>query len=258
MYDYYLGGKTNYRVDREAAQAVIRRFPAMPMLARVNRAFMRRAVRFLVAECRITQFLDVGSGVPAAPNLHEIAQAQEPSSRVAYVDTDPIVLAYADSLLTSSREGRTACLAADLTEPAAVFAALEKDGCLDLARPVGLSLHAVLHFVTDAQDPYAVVDGLLARLAPGSYLSVSHCTGDFAAEPWREVMDLYRGWGTPTQVRSRAAVLRFFDGLELVDPGLVVAHRWRPEPVGGPGLVGGPELVADAHASLYAGVARKL
>ncbi|WP_282576629.1 SAM-dependent methyltransferase [Streptomyces lichenis] len=251
MYDYYLGGKTNYRVDRDAAEAVIQSFPAIPTVARVNRAFMHRAVRFLAAECGVTQFLDIGSGIPTEPNVHEVAQSRTPGSRVCYVDTDPIVLAYADALLTSSPEGRTTYLEADVSDPEAVLAAAEEEGGLDLGRPVALTLHALLHFLPDDRDPYGTVNRLLERLAPGSYLSLTHCTGDFAPGPWREIVRLYTEKGTPAQVRSWEEVRRFFDGLDLVDPGLVVAHRWRPEPASGPSLVG------DADVSLYAGVARK-
>lgn len=251
MYDYYLGGKTNYAVDREAADAVIQRFPAILTAARVNRAFMHRAVHFLAAERGVRQFLDIGTGIPTAPNLHEVVQAVDARSRVAYVDTDPIVLAYADSLLTSSREGETSYVEASVTDPEAVIEAVKEDGCLSFDEPVALTLHALLHFVPDDQDAYGVVDRLLDELPPGSYLSLSHCTGDFAPESWQAIVDLYKGRGTPAQVRSHDEVLRFFERLELVRPGLVVAHRWRPE------QASGPSLVTDADASLYAGVAVK-
>lgn len=251
MYDYYLGGKTNYAVDREAADAVIQQFPAIVTGARINRAFMHRAVHFLAAERGIRQFLDIGTGIPTAPNLHEVVQAVDARSKVAYVDTDPIVLAYADSLLTSSPEGETSYLEASVTNPEAVIEAVKEDGCISFNEPVGLTLHALLHFVPDEQDAYGVVDRLLDALPPGSYLSLSHCTGDFAPESWQAIVDLYTQRGTPAQVRSHAEVLRFFDRLDLVDPGLVVAHRWRPAPASG------PSLATDADASLYAGVAAK-
>ncbi|GAA5048276.1 SAM-dependent methyltransferase [Streptomyces sp. SID10815] len=251
MYDYYLGGKTNYAVDREAADAVIRQFPAVVTAARINRAFMHRAVHFLAAERNIRQFLDIGTGIPTAPNLHEVVQAVDAESKVAYVDTDPIVLAYADSLLTSTPEGETSYIDASVTDPEAVIAAVKEDGCISFEEPVALTLHALLHFVPDDQDAHGVVTRLLAELTPGSYLSLTHCTGDFAPESWQAIVDLYTQKGTPTQVRSHAEVLRFFDGLELVDPGLVVAHRWRPAPASG------PSLATDTDASLYAGVALK-
>ncbi|MFI6208072.1 SAM-dependent methyltransferase [Streptomyces sp. NPDC051041] len=250
MYDYYLGGKTNYAVDREAARAVIRVFPAIETAARANRAYMHRAVRYL-AQRGVRQFIDVGTGIPTAPNLHEVVQAVRPDASVVYVDNDPIVLVYADELLDGTPEGTTRYVEADATRPDEVLAAVEGTGAIDFDQPVALSLHALLHFVPDDKDPYGIVGRLLERLAPGSCLSLSHCTGDFDPEAWAAIVDTYRQRGTPAQVRTRAEVLRFFDGLRLADPGLVVAHRWRPEPGSGPGPV------TDKQVSLYAGVARK-
>ncbi|MFE7124932.1 SAM-dependent methyltransferase [Streptomyces sp. NPDC057617] len=251
MYDYYLGGKTNYAVDREAAQEVTRHFPGISTVARVNRAFMHRSARYLASQCGIRQFIDIGTGIPTAPNLHEVAQEAAPDARVVYVDSDPIVLVYADGLLNSSPQGATTYVEGDVTDPGSVLAAIEESGYLDLNRPVGLSLHALLHFVPDDRDPYGIVRTLLNRLAPGSYLSLSHCTPDFDPAAWAAIVNVYTAAGTPTQVRSRAEVLRFFDGLTLTDPGLVVAHRWRPE------AASGPSLVTDTQVSLYAGVAQK-
>ncbi|SCF84643.1 S-adenosyl methyltransferase [Streptomyces sp. MnatMP-M17] len=251
MYDYYLGGKTNYAVDREAAEEVTRHFPGIGAAARVNRAFMHRSARYLAGHCGIRQFIDIGTGIPTAPNLHEVAQEAAPDARVVYVDNDPIVLVYADELLNSSSQGATAYVEGDVTDPGSVLAAVEESGCLDLERPVGLSLHALLHFVPDDRDPYGIVRTLLDRLAPGSYLSLSHCTPDFDPVAWAGIVEVYHSAGTAAQVRSRAEVLRFFDGLTLADPGLVVAHRWRPQ------AASGPSLVTDAQVSLYAGVAQK-
>jgi hypothetical protein len=251
MYDYYLGGKTNYAVDRTAAEDVIRRFPAIRTVARVNRAFVHRSARFLARERGIRQFLDIGTGIPTAPNLHEVVQREVPQARIAYVDNDPIVLVYADSLLGSSPEGATDYVEADVTDPVALLAAVEASNCLDLSAPVGLSLNAVLHFLPDSRDPYGVVRTLVDSLAPGSYLALSHCTPDFDPEAWTGIMDIYNRGGTALQVRSKSEVERFFDGLELVEPGVVVAHQWRPEPASG------PSLVTDAQASLYAAVALK-
>ncbi|MFJ6655694.1 SAM-dependent methyltransferase [Streptomyces sp. NPDC091377] len=250
MYDYYLGGKTNYAVDREAAQAVIRLFPAVETVARVNRTYMHRAVRWL-AEQGVRQFIDVGTGIPTAPNLHDIVQDVHPGCRVMYVDNDPIVLVYADALLDGSAEGSTGYVQADATDPAAVLAAIEAEGVVDFSEPVALSLHALLHFVPDDRDPYGVVDHLMDALVPGSYLSLSHCTGDFDPESWQAIVDTYTRRGTPAQVRSRAEVERFFDRLDLEEPGVVLANRWRPEVGSGPGVV------SDRQVSLYAGVARK-
>jgi hypothetical protein len=241
MYDYYLGGNTNYAVDREAAERVIAAFPAVRTAARVNRAFVHRSARALARDHGIRQFLDIGTGIPTAPNLHEVVQREVPQARVTYVDNDPIVLVYADSLLRSSAEG----------DPEQLLDVVRRDGCLDLDLPVGLSLNALLHFVPDEQDAYGVVAALVAALAPGSYLTISHCTPDFAPEVWAAIVDVYTKGGTALRVRSRDEVREFFTGLDLLEPGVAVAHRWNPEPASG------PSLISDADASLYAGVARK-
>ncbi|WP_328349358.1 SAM-dependent methyltransferase [Streptomyces sp. NBC_00445] len=250
MYDYYLGGKTNYAVDRAAAQAVIRLFPAIEVGARVNRAYMHRVAHYLARQ-GVCQFIDIGAGIPTAPNLHQVVQEVTPQATVVYADNDPIVLVYADELLDGTPEGRTCYVEADVSQPGTMLEAIEATGVIDFGRPVALSLHALLHFVPDDQDPYRIVSRLLEPLASGSYLSLTHCTGDFEPEAWAAIVDTYRQRGTPAQVRSWAGVLRFFDGLELVDPGLVVAHRWHPEP--GNASV----LVTDGEVSLYAGVGRK-
>lgn len=251
MYDYYLGGNTNYEVDREAAEAVIRRFPAIRTVARVNRAFVHRSARHLARHKGVRQFLDIGTGIPTAPNLHEVVQAETPDARITYVDNDPIVLVYADSLLRGSPEGATGYVEADVRDPARLMEAVRREGCLDLTQPVGLSLNAVLHFVPDDRHPYDTVRTLVEQLAPGSYLTISHCTPDFDPDAWAGIVDIYAKGGTPVQVRSRDEVRDFFQGLELLEPGVVVAHQWHPEPAGG------PSLISDAEASLYAGVARK-
>nr|WP_281425751.1 SAM-dependent methyltransferase [Streptomyces corallincola] len=251
MYDYYLGGKTNYAVDREAAQAVIRVFPAVETAARANRAYMHRAVRHL-AESGVRQFVDIGTGIPTSPNLHEVVQSVAPECRVVYVDNDPIVLVYADQLLDGTAEGRTAYVQADATRPAEVLAAVEAEGVIDFDRPVALSLHALLHFVPDDLAPYDLVRAYVERLPRGSCLSLSHCTGDFEPEAWQAITDAYVRRGTPAQVRSRAEVERFFAGLELIEPGVVVAHHWRPDPEDD-----GPTPLRDAHVAVYTGVARK-
>ncbi|AZS90057.1 SAM-dependent methyltransferase [Streptomyces griseoviridis] len=250
MYDYYLGGKTNYAVDREAAQAVIQVFPAIEVGARANRAYMHRAARYLARQ-GITQFIDVGTGIPTAPNLHQVVQEVTPQAAVIYTDNDPIVRVYADELMDGTPEGRTCYIEADATRPDSMLTAIEATGAVDFSRPVALSLHALLHFVPDGQDPYGIVSGLLEPLAPGSFLSLTHSTGDYEPEAWQAITATYRQRRTFTQVRSYTDVLRFFGQLELVDPGLVAAHRWRPEP----GWESGP--VTDGQVSLYAGVGRK-
>lgn len=251
MYDFFLGGKTNYLVDREAAKGVISRFPAVVTPARANRAFMHRSVRHLAAECGIRQFIDVGTGIPTEPNVHEVAQAVAPDSRIVYVDNDPIVLVHAEELLDSTPSGATRYVEADATDPRAVLDAVERTRCIDFTEPLALNLHALLHFVPDDRHPYVIVRDLVDRLAPGSYLLLSHVTYDFEPEAWHAVAEIYTRRGTPAQIRSRAEVLRFFDGLDVVEPGLVVAHRWRPEPASG------PSLVTETEVSLYVGVGRK-
>ncbi|MER6465755.1 SAM-dependent methyltransferase [Streptomyces sp. NPDC001228] len=252
MYDYYLGGKTNYAVDREAAQQVIRLFPAIETVARVNRAYMHRAVRH-IADRGIRQFIDIGTGIPTAPNVHDVAQDVAPECKVVYVDNDPIVLVYADELLDGSPQGQTDYVQADATDPEAVWEAVKERGILDLKSPVALSLHALLHFVTDAQEPYDIVGRLLDPLPQGSYLSMTHCTGDFDPDVWQAITDTYMQRGTPVRVRSLPEVQRFFDqhGLELEEPGVTLAHQWRPE------VGSGPSVLTERQVSLYAGVARK-
>ncbi|MFI7101460.1 SAM-dependent methyltransferase [Streptomyces sp. NPDC050161] len=250
MYDYYLGGKTNYAVDREAAREVMRAFPAIETVARANRAYMHRVMRFLARQ-GVRQFIDVGAGMPAAPNVHQVVQEVAPDCRVVYVDNDPIVLVYADSLLCGAPQGQTAYVDADATKPADVLAAVRDGGVVDFDRPVALSLHALLHFVPDEQSVYELVGRFMKDLPTGSFLSLSHCTGDFMPDAWQAVVDAYARQGTPMRVRSRTEVARFFDGLVLVEPGVTVAHRWHPE------AASGPSLARDAQVSLYAGLARK-
>ncbi|MFF1421091.1 SAM-dependent methyltransferase [Streptomyces sp. NPDC058280] len=250
MYDFYLQGKDYYEVDKEAAAKVESVFPTAKTCARANRLFMHRATRWLAAEAGVRQFLDIGTGIPTRPNLHQVAQEAAPESHVVYVDNDPIVLRHAEALMRSSPEGRTAYIQADVREPKTIIASEQLHQTIDLTRPVALSLNALLHFVPDEFRPYETVQYLLDALPSGSYLVLSHCTQDFAPEMWEGVIDVYHRGGIPAQVRSRDDVLRFFDGLEFVDPGLAVPHRWRPdgEPLDG---------VTDAAVSIYAGVARK-
>ncbi|MET9550095.1 SAM-dependent methyltransferase [Streptomyces sp. NPDC006627] len=249
MYDYFLGGKSNYAVDREVAETVTRLFPAAETAARANRAFMHRSVRCLARVVGVRQFIDVGAGMPLSPNLHEVAHSAAPECRVVYVDNDPIVLVYADALLGGTADGTTCCVRAEATDPAAVSDTVRSEGVIDFGEPVALSLHAVLEYVTGDREPYRIVRRLMQEMPSGSYLSLSHATGDFAPDAMKAVVDLYAQAGTSAQVRTRAEVLRFFHALDLIDPGLVVAHRWRPDPASG--------LLTDNQVSLYAGVARK-
>jgi hypothetical protein len=248
MYDYYLGGKDNYPADRAAAEQVGALFPAIGTMARQNRSFMVRAARYLAAEAGVRQFLDIGTGLPTSPNLHEVAQGEAPEARVVYADNDPLVLTHARALLTSTSAGRTAYVEADLADPESILGCPVLADTLDLSRPVALSLIAILHFFPDEKEPYAIVSRLMDALPAGSYLMLSHATGDFDPAVSR-VADSYRAQGIAGQLRSRVEVARFFDGLELVDPGLVVAHRWRPDTM--------VEKLTDAPVSIYGAVARK-
>jgi S-adenosyl methyltransferase len=253
MYDYYLGGRTNFTADREAVGKVMAVFPAALVAARANRDFVLRSTRFL-AEHGVDQFLDIGTGIPTSPNLHEVVQRVRPEARIVYVDNDPIVLAHAQALLTSHPSGRTAYVEADLTEPETILSSPALAETLDLSRPVTLSLNAVLHFVAEARpgpSAHEIVETLKAALAPGSALVISHGTADFAPVAAAETTQIYRAAGTSAQPRSRAEFERFFHGWDPVEPGITVTHRWRPEET--------DRLsdISDAEACCYAAVAFK-
>lgn len=249
MYDYALGGKDNYQVDRDAADQMMLLFN-YKLAARVNRKFMQRMVKTVVGDAGIDQFLDIGTGIPTEPNLHQIAQELIPESRVVYVDNDPVVLAHAHALMVGTAEGIVDFIDADFSDPSRIFDALAELQTLDLSRPVALSLIAVLHLVPDDKDPYGTVAALLAPLAPGSYLAISHATADYKPEEVGQIERDLTARGVPFRSRTREEFGRFFDGLELIEPGLVPPHRWRPSEIQLPNS-------ADAEISLYAGVARK-
>jgi hypothetical protein len=253
MYDYFLGGKDNYAPDREAGEKVKEAAPAVETGVRLNRAFMHRASRYLAREAGIRQFLDIGTGIPTKPNLHQVVQAVAPESRVVYVDNDPIVLAHARALMTSTPQGRTAYIHANAAEPDTILGAPELQATLDLSKPIALSLVALLHFVPDEDDPYGIVQRLLSALPSGSALVISHATGDLDPEAARRVVEIYRQSGINFRVRSREEVERFFAGLELVEPGMELSHRWRPD---GTARIGSAEI-EDADNSVWAGVALK-
>ena len=252
VYDYLLGGKDNFAADREAAHKGLQANPDSRIPPRENRLFLRRAVRFL-AEQGIDQFLDIGTGIPSAPNVHHVAQAINPRSRIVYVDNDPIVLAHARALLTSHPDGRTDYIDADLRDVDTILGSKTLSDTLDLDRPVGLLLMAILHFVGDEHHPWDIVDRLLAALPAGSYLALSHLTGDFRPEAWEHVTEVYRRQGVTMKVRSQQQIERFFTGLELVDPGLRILPAWRPD-LGDPTDQPPP---SDAQVSVYGAVARK-
>ncbi|MER6573358.1 SAM-dependent methyltransferase [Streptomyces sp. NPDC001093] len=244
MYDWFLDGKDHYAVDAEAASKVLELFPGAKDAAWANREFMHRAARF-VARQGVDQFLDVGTGIPTEPNLHQVVQEVTPSARVVYVDNDPIVLRHAEALLQGRPEGRTAYLHADVREPERIMEFAREH--LDLGRPVSLSLIALLPFVTDEQDPHGVVRTLLEPLPSGSFLTLSHAGAEFDPEVWERIAAVYRAGGTHVRARSHAEVSRFFDGLDLCEPGVVAATRWHPEP--------GTRVLQEQP--VYVGVARK-
>ncbi|MFF9027265.1 SAM-dependent methyltransferase [Streptomyces iakyrus] len=228
VYDVFLGGKDHYPADRNAAAAALAANPRGYLDVRHNRDFLRRAVTALVEQDGIRQFLDIGTGLPTAENVHQIAQRVAPESRVVYVDNDPVVLAHARALLTSGPEGRTDYIDADLRDPARILEQAAKT--LDFGRPVALCLVAILHFVAD-EEAYPLVSGLLDELPEGSRLVLSHLTEDLNPENIRAVQRTYTERGFTFVLRSRADVERFFteNGLEITDPGVVPAHRWRPD-----------------------------
>ncbi|WP_255956062.1 SAM-dependent methyltransferase [Streptomyces odontomachi] len=257
MYDYYLGGKDHFDVDKQAAEQVAKAYPGIFVCAEQNRAFMHRATRLLAREHGIRQWLDIGTGIPTEPNLHQVAQSVVPEARVVYADNDPLVLKYAETLMRSTREGRTAYIHADVNAPEAILDSPELAQVLDLKQPVALSLNALLHFVTDAQEPYAIVDRLLDSFPSGSALAVTHCTPDFDPATWQKVTDIYTRGGTPVQFRSKDDVARFFDGLDLIEPGITVGHRWHLEYATDDNARADAESHTDAEVSLWAGVGIK-
>ena len=246
IYDYLLGGKDNFAADREAAEQATAAFPGFVTWARHNRAFLGRAVNYLVAEEGIRQFLDVGTGLPTANNTHEVAQRIAPETRVVYVDNDPVVLVHAQSLLNSSPEGVTAFIQADLRDPEAILAHARQT--LDFSQPMALMLLAILHVIPDADDPWGVVGQLVAALPSGSYLVISHPARDIHPEQIAEMTKRLnqRLGSVVSHGRTWDEVSRFFTGLELVEPGIVSTPRWRP----GTG-------VDPADDPAYAAVARK-
>jgi hypothetical protein len=251
MYDYYIGGKNHFAADRALADKALASWPAGRIGLRENRAFLGRAVRYLAAEAGIRQFLDLGSGLPATNNVHEVAQAVAPSSRVVYVDNDPLVLAHARALLTpASAEGRTAYVQADIRQPADILSSPVVRSVLDFDRPIALMLVAVLHFLPDEDKPCGVVGSLLSALPPGSYLAASHITLEHDPVGVGGGQRAYNEAGISMNGRDAddfAALA--FGGLEMVPPGVVLVSEWRPDSPG--------PLPTAAEVSCYGGVARK-
>ncbi|MFC3741933.1 SAM-dependent methyltransferase [Paractinoplanes deccanensis] len=247
-YDYWLGGKDNFQADRDAAEAIAAVFPHIRTAARENRAFMQRAVRFLTAEASVRQFLDIGTGLPTNENVHDVAQGIAPESRIVYVDNDPLVLVHARALLTSSPEGATAYIDADARNPEKILADPALRDTLDFSQPIALLLVALLHFVEDHENPWEIVKHLVAALPAGSYLVLSHATFDPLDEQTIAAMNAVNKNIKPVfSPRSLAEVTRFFEGLDVLEPGIVSVSDWRPAP--------GPRPT-PAEATGYGAVAR--
>jgi hypothetical protein len=236
MYNYFLGGKDHFAADRAAADQAIKAWPEIRISARENRAFIRRAVTYLASEAGVGQFLDIGSGLPTAGAVHEVAQAINPAARVVYADNDPLVLAHARALLTSTPQGRCAYIHADLREPRMILDDRATRETLDLRRPVALILAAVLHFIPDEDEPARIVSTLLDALPSGSYLVASHGTPEHVSEEVeRGLTRAYATGGVGVTVRDSSQFADLaFTGLELVPPGLLVISEWRPDPASGP------------------------
>ncbi|MCF6525368.1 SAM-dependent methyltransferase [Streptomyces sp. JJ36] len=249
IYDYYLGGSHNFEVDREAGRKAIEAWPGLPKIMQANRAFMRRAIRYALAE-GVTQFLDIGSGIPTFGNVHEVAQGRDPEARVVYVDNDPVAVAHSRAVLQDN--DRTDVVSADFRSPRDILESPEAERLLDLGKPVALMLVALLHFVEDQDEPWKTVAQLRDALAPGSLLVVTHASGEGefkAPDRGAAASGVYRRIGSPLLMRSREEVLRFFDGWDLVDPGLVAMPRWHPDTP--------PEQEDPVVFSGFAGVGRK-
>jgi len=245
VWNYWLGGKDNFQADRDAGDRVRDMFPRIVDVARADRAFLARAVGFLVGQ-GLDQFLDVGTGLPTADNTHEVAQRLVPGARVVYVDNDPLVLTHARALLTSAGPGVTSYVDADVRRPAEIIA--EAAATLDLARPVAVMMLGVLNFVLDDDQAATAAGQLMSAVPSGSYLAVSHPTTELGGEANKQAMEFWNQHATPPiTARGRDRIVRFFDGLELAEPGVVPIARWRPDPA----LHYAPEV------ALYAGVARK-
>jgi hypothetical protein len=249
-YNYWLGGKDNFAADRESADAIEQKFPGMRVGIRANRDVLGRMTRYLAADAGIRQFLDIGTGLPTEDNTHEVAQRIAPDSRVLYVDNDPLVMAHARALLTSTDRGMTDYIEADLRDPEAILAAPQLRKTLDLAEPVAVMLVAILHFIPGAGQARPIVARLLDELPSGSYLAATHFTLDFMPEheqaTYRQMLDSGMSDIWP---RDRAEFTALFDGLELADPGVVLISRWRP--------ADGGDATDPSRISIWGGVGRK-
>jgi len=250
IYDYFLGGKDNFAADRETADQVLQTWGSVRTAVRENRAFLVRTVRYLAAEAGVRQFLDIGAGLPSASNVHEVAQAVAPETRVVYVDNDPIVLAHARALLTSDPRGTCAYIDADLHDPAKILHHPSTRATLDFSQPIALMLVAVLHFVPDEDEPRPIVSALLDALPPGSYLVASHATDEHNQEGMAGAGRAYSERGLRGALRDPEEFAELaFAGLDVIEPGVVLVSDWRPEP--------GSVRPLASEVNTYGGVARK-
>src|SRR5579864_8517951 len=247
VYDYWLGGKDNFEADRIAGEATIAAYPEIRSSARANRAFLARTVRYLAADQGLRQFLDIGTGLPTASNTHQVAQSVAPDSRIVYVDNDPLVLSHARALLTSSPEGVTAYLNADLRDADDILE--QAADTLDFTQPVAIMLLAILHYIPDLGEAQRIVARLVGAVPSGSYLTISHAASDIDTEQMAELQRrLNEHLGEESHAgRPRDVVARFFDGLELLEPGVVKVTQWRPD----------SSFEAQGPTTLWGGVARK-
>jgi hypothetical protein len=251
IWNYWLGGKDNYAIDRETGDQVQRILPSIVDQARADRAFLGRAVRYLAGKERIRQFLDVGTGLPTVDNTHEVAQRIQPSARIVYADNDPLVLAHARALLTSTPEGACDYIDVDLNDPTAIVEAASET--LDFTQPIALMLLGIVHHITDTDtdtdQAYAIVDRLIDALAPGSFLAINHATNIIHGQASDHATRLWNEFGTPPiTLRTPTQIGRFFDGLWLVEPGIVSCSRWRPETI---------SWIEPAEVDEFCGLARK-
>ncbi len=248
IWNYWLGGKDNYAVDREAGDKVAAMLPIIVAQARADRAFLGRAIRYLAGEEGIRQFLDIGTGLPTADNTHEVAQRVAPQCRIVYADNDPLVLSHARALLVSAPEGACDYVDGDLREPEVILA--KAGHTLDLTKPVALMLLGVVHHIPDTEQAYSIVGQLMGALAPGSFLTINHSTSAVSGAAMEEAVAHWNRVGTPSMtLRTPQQITRFFDGLDLLPPGVVSCSRWRPDltPVGG----------EPAEVDEFCGVGRK-
>ncbi|MGC0331547.1 hypothetical protein RKD23_004537 [Streptomyces sp. SAI-170] len=245
IWNYWLGGKDNYPVDQEVGDQILSFVPALPRSAVADRAFLARAVRHLAGEAGVRQFLDIGTGLPTAENTHEVAQRVDPTCRIVYVDNDPLVLTHAHALLTSTREGATDYIEADVHDPEAILRGAAET--LDLDSPVAVTMLGILNFVMDTDEAVSIVRRLLDALPSGSHLVLSHPTTEVDGEAMTQAVEYWNSQGSaPMTLRTRADLTRFFDGVDLLEPGIVTCSRWRPDQAGEP--------VDVTH---FAGVGRK-